>query len=214
MTPSIKIAIIGGTGKAGKYLVNQLISQGYYFKALVRHPENFIISSSLCEVVTGDVADYTAIHTLISGCDAVISTLGMGIPPGKPTIFSTATANILKAMKAVGICRYIVITGLNVNTPFDAKSTGTKAATQWMYANYPISTVDKQKEYELLASSDSCWTLVRLPIIEQTDDHPEITVSLKDCPGTGISATSLAHFLINQLTDNRYNRKAPFISSI
>jgi hypothetical protein len=82
-----------------------------------------------------------------------------------------------------------------------------------MYDNFPVTTADKQLEYETLLKSNVGWTLVRLPLIEQTDEREEIKTSLEDCPGDKISAASLAHFLIEQLTDDRFIRKAPFIAN-
>lgn len=207
-----KIAVVGGSGKAGKYLVRQLIRKGFHFKLLLRKQENFLLENPHVENIEGDVSDYQTIYNLLDGCNSVISCLGLGIPPSEHTIFSRATANIITVMKAYSIDRYIVITGLNVNTPADKKSTITKSATDWMYANYPLTTADKQTEYEILTKSDVQWTLVRLPMIEQTDREGKISVSLEDCPGTKISATSLAQFLIGQLSDNRYMRQAPFIA--
>ena len=214
MKPYIKIAVIGGTGKAGKYLISQLIKENYHFKALARNPEKFIIESPIAETITGNAANYEDIYKLLDGCDAVISTLGMGIPPSEPTIFTASTENILKAMKAQGISRYIVITGLNVDTPFDNKGPKAKIATEWMHSTYPASTQNKQEEYELLFKSDTNWTMVRLPMIGLTDDKPEININIEDCPGDTISASSLAQFLISQIDDRSYIKKAPFIANI
>lgn len=213
MKSNIKIAVIGGTGKSGKYLIKQLISQGIQLKALVRNPENFTVNSPLVEIIHGNAADYTTILELIEGCDAVISTLGLGIPASEKNIFSTATTNILRAMEYHNIKRYIVITGLNVDTPFDNKSPKTKFATDWMYTNYPLTTQDKQLEYSILTKCSIDWTLVRLPMIEQTDTECEIQVNMEDCPGDAISSTALALFLINQLSDDHYIQKSPFIAN-
>ena len=49
---------------------------------------------------------------------------------------------------------------------------------------------------------------------EQTDKRNQINVSLEDCPGDKISATDLADFLIEQLSDDRFVRKSPFIASV
>jgi hypothetical protein len=83
-----------------------------------------------------------------------------------------------------------------------------------MYKNYPLSTADKQTEYVILSESDISWTLVRLPMIDLTDKTSNIDVDLEDCKGDKISATDLARFLCDQLFDDTYTRKAPFISNV
>ena len=208
-----KIAVIGGTGKSGKYLVKQLLNQGFHLKILVRNPGNFQIKNSLVQVVKGDAADYESVNSLIKDCDAVISCLGMGIPASTTSIFSQSTKNVIRAMNEFNINRYILITGLNVDTAFDKKSAPSKLATEWMKQNYPESTADKQTEYNILLNSNINWTLVRLPLIDQTDECNEINISLEDCPGSKISATSLANFLIQQLSEDIYIKQSPFIAN-
>ena len=212
MKQHIKIAVIGGTGKSGKYLVNTLLEQGHHFKALVRNPKNFTIKSPLVEVVHGDVGSYGEVKSLLQGCEVVISLLGTGIPPSPPTIFSTGTRNVLKAMNELEVKRYILATGLNVGTPYDKKGPKTTFATAWMYENYPKSTKDRQLEYRLLTESSIDWTLIRLPMIALTDNRSGVRASLEDCPGDGIAAPDLADFVISQITDLTFVRKAPFIA--
>jgi len=214
MKQKIKIAIIGGTGKSGKYLVNQLINQGFQLKILLRNPDNFQLKSSLIEVIKGEVTNFSSIHSLIEDCQAVISTLGLGIPASEPTIFSQSTTNVIKAMNECNVHRYIVTTGLNVDTPFDKKSSKTSFGTDWMKKTFPISTTDKQLEYDILVNSNIDWTLVRLPLIEQTDERNKVSVDLEDCPGDKISATDLAFFLIEQLSSKAFIKKSPFLSNI
>lgn len=206
------IAVIGGTGKSGKYLVQQLLDKNYSIKLLLRNPENFILQNPLIEIVKGDARDYDSIQNLIKDCNIVISTLGQ--PAGEESIFSDATKNIIKAMNFHGIKRYIVTTGLNVNTPFDNKNEKVKMATDWMYQNYPKTTADKQKEYKLLTESNLDWTLVRLPLIVQTSETFATEVNLKDCKGENISATDLGQFLISQIKNDDFIKQSPFLYNI
>ena len=206
-----KIAVIGGSGKAGKYLVKELLDQQFNVKLLLRDPDKFPVNNPLVEVQQGNVTDTDSIETLISDCDAVISTLGLGIPPSEPTIFSQSATHVINAMMKYNVRRYVVITGLNVDTPFDRKSPKTAFGTDWMKKNYPVSTADKQLEYEILVKSTVEWTLVRLPMIELTEERRKVKVSIEDCSGDSISAADLAHFLVEQLEGDEFVHQAPFI---
>lgn len=207
-----KIAVIGGTGKSGQYLVQNLLEKGYHLKLLLRHPKNFTLQNPLIEVVKGDARDTTAIDKLILGTDLVMSTLGQ--PKGEKSIFSDATKNIISAMSHHGIGRYIVTTGLSVNTPSDHKNEKVKMATGWMYQNYPETTADKQKEYKLLLESHLDWTLVRLPLIHLTEESFPTETNPTDCKGESISATDLADFLVSQIENSEYIRKSPFLYNL
>jgi nucleoside-diphosphate-sugar epimerase len=204
----MKIAIIGGTGKSGQYLVQQLRQQNYSLRLLIRNQTHY---DPLMEVVHGDARDLAAVRALVTGVDAVISTIGQrgnDLP-----VFSAATANVIQAMQEQHVHRYIVTTGLSVNTSSDQKSPWVQQATEWMYANYPHTTSDKQTEYELLQNSRLNWTMIRLPMIELTHEAPGVITSLNDCPANKISATSLAAFLAGQLSDSTFYRTAPFIAN-
>lgn len=210
----IQIAVIGGSGKSGKYLVARLLSKGYSVKLLLRNPEHFPESHPKITIVHGDAADYQKILELLEGCQAVISMLGLGIPASTPDIFTQSTRNVLQAMQQSNLRRYIVTTGLNVDTPFDSKGPKAVFGTNWMRQNFPASTENKQSEYRLLADSPFDWTLIRLPLIVETDEHFPVAVDLHDCPGDSISATDLADFAIAQLANEKFVRQAPFIANI
>lgn len=206
-----KIAVIGGTGKSGTYLVKELLRRNIPMKLLLRTHTEFAIGNQPVEIVRGDARDYASVQKLLEGCSAVISTLGQ--PKGETSIFSDATRNVLLAMKELEINRYIVTTGLNVDVPGDEKNERVRMATNWMYQNFPETTKDKQAEYELLAASQVDWTMVRLPLIIQTDERFPIHVDLKDCMGENISAADLASFLADQLSNDEYIRKSPFVAN-
>ena len=211
MTQNIKIALIGGAGKAGKYLVKQLLNRNIPIKFLHRNPDSLLLDNPLIQTIKGDARDYGALLELSKDCTAVISTVGQ--PAGEPPVFSDITIKVLKAMAELNISRYIATTGLNVNTPWDNKGPKTQFGTEWMYQNYPKTTADKQVEYEVLSGSQLDWTLVRLPMIQQTDEMPLIVSSLEDCPGDFVSASSLGAWMMDQLTSNEFVRKAPFVAN-
>lgn len=209
MEQKIKIAILGGSGKAGTYLVKELLQQGFSLKMLLRNPENFQLQNPLIQIVPGDARHYESVRAVTQDCQAVIS--AVGYRAGEPPIFSQATQNVLRAMQECNSTRYISLTGLNVDTPFDQKNPKVQAATDWMKVNYPKTTTDKQVEYQLLTESTVDWTLVRLPWIHLTDSADEVNTSLEDCPGEGVSAGALARFLVTQLSNKTYLRQTPFV---
>jgi nucleoside-diphosphate-sugar epimerase len=209
MPSNTMIAVIGGTGKSGKFLIRELIRQNIPFRLLLHNQSP--ADPFPAPIVRGSARDLKTILELCAGCNAIISTLGQ--PKDEPAIFSQATRNVLAAMRTLNIKRYILTTGLNVDTLLDKKSPLTQAATKWMREHYPETTADKQLEFELLAASDLDWTLVRLPMIGLTGDTDSTVSSLEDCPGTGIHGTDLARFLIRQLKDREYIRHAPFVAN-
>lgn len=205
------IAIIGATGKAGHYITKTLIEQDYPVKALVRNPEKLTVSSPQLTVLQGDATRMKDIVLLLQGCTYVISAIGQ---PGNSTpVFSKVTTHIIQAMPAAGIEKYLLITGLSIDVPGDAKSERVQQLSAWMRQQYPALIADKQREYQLLAASAVNWTIVRLPMIEQTDNRYPLAISVTDCTGEKISATDIGYFLTDQLESDAYVRQAPFIAN-
>ncbi len=205
-----KIAVIGGGGRTGQYLVNQLIEKGYSLKLLLRHPEKFTIHSPLIEIVHGDVLDQEAVRMLLDGCGAILSTVGQR--KDEPLVASQASFNILNAIGDRPM-RYVVLAGLNVDTPTDQKGEETLKATQWMKVTFPTIHNDRQKSYSVLVESNTEWVMVRVPYIEFNGNRAGVKVSATECPGSKIDAADIAGFMIGQLTDDTWLRKAPFISN-
>lgn len=207
-----KVAVLGGGGRTGNYLVSQLLKEGFNIKLLLRNPESFSIQSNQIEIIKGDALDLKSIQSLLKDCDAVLSTIGQR--KDEPLVASLATKNILQVMKDLGIQRYLLLAGLNIDTSFDKKSEKTQTATDWMKANFPIIQQDRQKAYDFLVESDSNWTQIRVPFIEFTNLSSEIVVNVEDCLGDKISAIDIAKFMIREMTESKFSQQSPFISAV
>ncbi|MFH7003101.1 NAD(P)-dependent oxidoreductase [Flavobacterium bizetiae] len=207
-----KVAVLGGGGRTGNYLVSQLLKEEFSIKLLLRNPEKFSIQSNQIEIVKGDALELKSIQSLLKDCDAVLSTIGQR--KDEPLVASVATQNILQVMSNYGIERYLLLAGLNIDTPFDKKSKKTQMATDWMKANFPIIQEDRQKAYDFLVESDINWTQVRVPFIEFTDLSSEIVVNVEDCLGDKISAIDIAQFMIREMTESKFSQQSPFISAV
>src|SRR5215510_8863784 len=110
---SVKVAILGGSGKAGRFLVKQTFEAGYQMRLLLRNPDKFKLSDERIEILQGDARDFPAIKSLLQGCDAVLNTLGQ--PKGEAPMISIATGHVLTAMRELGIRRYILARGASID---------------------------------------------------------------------------------------------------
>ncbi|KAF2080436.1 NAD(P)-dependent oxidoreductase [Flavobacterium sharifuzzamanii] len=207
-----KVAVLGGGGRTGKYLVNELLENGFSVKLLLRNPDNFTIQNQKIEIIKGDAIDDESISLLLRDCQAVISTVGQRL--GEPMVASQSTKNVLNAMNEYGIQRYVLLAGLNIDTPFDKKSAKTIMSTDWMKANFPEIQKDRQFTYDLLYDSEVDWTQVRVPLIIFSDDSNEISINLDDCLGDEITALDISKFLVKEMVESNYIRQSPFISAV
>jgi len=207
-----KVAVLGGGGRTGKFLVNQLLEKGFSVQLLLRSPEKFTIQHSKIEIIKGDAIDEEVVHLLVKDCDAVVNCIGQR--PGEPMVASRATKNVLNAMSNFGLERYILLAGLNIDTPSDKKSHKTIMATDWMKTNFPEIQKDRQLTYDILVESNINWTQVRVPLIVFSDDTFQVSVDLEDCLGEKITAADISKFIIKEMTESKFSRQSPFISTI
>tara|TARA_Y100001934_G_scaffold279304_1_gene382700 strand:- start:650 stop:1606 length:957 start_codon:yes stop_codon:yes gene_type:complete len=69
----MKVALIGGTGYVGSYIIDELINNNHVPRLLVRNgSEHKVIQSKKCEIINGDIDDDDAIGETLNDCDAVI----------------------------------------------------------------------------------------------------------------------------------------------
>ena len=69
----MKVALFGGTGFAGSYIVDELVSREHQPRLMVRSgSEGKVSKPGYCEMVSGDIHDDHAIRETLYDCDAVI----------------------------------------------------------------------------------------------------------------------------------------------
>ena len=74
----MKVAVFGGTGFVGSYIVDELINNDYEPVALVREgSESKLVNSEKCKIITGDLDDIKSIESTIEGVDAIIYCVGI-----------------------------------------------------------------------------------------------------------------------------------------
>lgn len=74
----MRVAIYGGTGFVGSYLVDSLIGAGHDPAVLVRAgSEHKVRQRDKCRLVPGEIGDAGAVGEVLTGCDAAIYNIGI-----------------------------------------------------------------------------------------------------------------------------------------
>lgn len=204
------LAVLGATGRAGRLVVEEALARGWRVRAIARDPAKLPAREGL-EVVKGEVTSASDVLALVTGCDAVVSALGI-VKGGRGDICSTGTTHALAAMKQLGIKRYVVVGGAGSQAPGENKPLSGKLINVAMKAFMGDIVRDKEKELALLAQSDVEWTVVRPPMIVEGPKGP-VRVGEKGPPAMKVSYASLAAFLVDEVEAKRHVRAAPYISA-
>ena len=205
----MKILIIGGTGGTGKQLIKQALEEGHQVTALVRSPEKLKISDPRLRIVKGNVLDLESVRLAVRGQEAVLSVLGHKKFFIKTTILSEGTKNIIEAMEGEGVERFICVTSLGIGD--------SRFKLGLYYTLFVIPFIvffyfrDKEKQERIIRSSKLNWTIVRPGQLVNWKKRGRY----KHGPHVGsyvltklISRADVAHFMLSQLKDVSYNRKA------
>lgn len=209
-TGPLRVLIVGATGGTGRQLVAQALERGYEVTALARNPAALDITHPRLRIVGGDVLDPASIDEAIRGQEAVISALGHKklFPPNR--ILSEGTRNLVRAMEAQGVRRFVCETALGI---------GNTAGRMGLYYTLFVIPVilpsyfwDKTRQELVIAQSRLSWIIVRPGALTNGERRGKY----RHGADVGsflwtvrISRADVAEFMLNQLTDDTYLRAAP-----
>lgn len=109
-----RVLIVGATGGTGRQLLRQALERGYAVTVLVRDPSKLDVSHPQLSVLRGDVLDETAVGEAVRRQDAVVAALGHRRFLGPTRILSNGTRNLVRAMQAHGVRRFVCETTLGI----------------------------------------------------------------------------------------------------
>lgn len=119
----MRVAIIGGTGFVGGYLVDALLDEGHRVTALVRPGSEGKLQPRGCiRKVPGDLSDGAALQETLSGARAVIYNVGLLREfPRRGITFEQAqyqgVVDTIAAAKEAGVKRLLLMSAIGVKDP-------------------------------------------------------------------------------------------------
>ena len=149
----MKVALFGGTGFVGNYLVRALLEAGHEPSLLVREgSESKVAEPERCRITTGGIDSEDAIERTLDDCTAVIYNIGLLREfPRKGITFENAhyegVRRVIEAARKCGARRFLLMSANGVKTP----------GTPYQDTKY--------RAEQLLKSSGLDWTVFRPSII-------------------------------------------------
>ena len=204
----MRLLLIGATGGTGAQVLRQALVQRHDVTALVRTPSKLSVADPRLRVCKGDVLDRASILAAMQGHEAVISTLGHKQWFRPTRILSEGTRNILLAMEATGVQRFICQTSLGVGS-----SWGRLGLPYTLFVIpfiLPFYYFDKGRQERIITASGVEWTIVQPGIL--TDGLARGVYRHGNGIGRWITSVRIsradtAAFILSELADRRYVRK-------
>tara|TARA_Y100000588_G_C14213740_1_gene907856 strand:+ start:668 stop:1594 length:927 start_codon:yes stop_codon:yes gene_type:complete len=165
----MKVAVFGGTGFVGSYIIKKLKNKGFTPRILIRKMSKHKIDID-CEIIEGSIDDTSAIENTIIGTSAIIYNIGIirefpkrGITYEK--LHFEGVKSCIHLAQKVGVTRFILMSANGV------RKNGT---------GYQIT---KWKADELLKKSQLEWTVFRPSLIfgnPNGKERPEFCTQLRN----------------------------------
>lgn len=160
----MKITVIGSTGGTGRKLVHVALNAGHSVTAVARYPDDVMTRHQRLTVHRGDVLEPDSLTPAIAGAHAVLSALGTASGRAPTTVYSGGVRNILAAMRAAEVDRFVGISAAPV-IPRSERTGFEKVAFPILYRFFGGTYADLRRMEDLLRASQSNWTVLRPPML-------------------------------------------------
>jgi putative NADH-flavin reductase len=208
----MRVLIIGASKGIGLETTRQALDAGHGVRALARSATAIGISNPSLEKMRCNALKTEDVEAALVGVDVVIQTLGVGLGElFRPVhLFSDATRVLIQAMKIQGVKRLICVTGFGAGDSRASISCLQRLPFQIVFGR---AYDDKSLQEQLIKESELDWTIARPGVLTsgpRTGNYQILSDASQWRNGI-ISRADVAEFLVRQIGDQTYIRKAPVL---
>jgi len=208
----MRVLIVDASKGIGLETTRQALDAGHDVRALARSATPIAISNPSLEKMRGNAVKTEDVEAALVGMDVVIQTLGVGLGElFRPVhLFSNATRVLIAAMKRQDIKRLICVTGFGAGDSRASISCPQRLPFQIVFGR---AYDDKSLQEQLIKKSELDWTIARPGVLTSgpRTGHYQILSEASQWRNGIISRADVAEFLVRQIGDQTYIRKAPVL---
>jgi nucleoside-diphosphate-sugar epimerase len=209
----MKLLIFGATGPSGRILVQRALAAGHEVSVYARNPSKLGDLQGKVTIEPGELTDAAAIERAVLGKEAVISLLG---PAGRSagTPISDGMKLIVASMERHNVRRLIATATPSASDAQDQFRLSFWLAVKAVKGLAGTAYQDIVSTAATIRESKLDWTIARLPMLsnKQTTHPAAGYVGDPKIRLFSLSRYALADFLLAQLTETTWLRKAPALS--
>jgi uncharacterized protein YbjT (DUF2867 family) len=207
----VKLAIFGATGTVGTALLPQALDAGHELRVLARTPAKVGRTDPRLRVIGGNANDLASVTETVTGCDAVLTTLG---GTRDPDSIIRGTTNIITAMPSAGIRRLVVMQGFHLTFPGDPNNLGRKLILPILHAMSRHLVEHSTAMAAAVQASDLEWTVVRAPrVVVGGRSTGYRTGILRLGPWNSVTNADVADFMLTCLARGTFLGQAPMVAA-
>ena len=209
--------MLGATGRTGHWVISEALKRGHSVTAVVRSPDKLKQKHDNLSVVKASIFSAEELTRAFGGHDAVVSVLGFSRSP-PVTGYTEAIRATVAAMRASSVKRLVVLTAFHTDVNA-ARGQGFILNLFIKFLKHLLTNMREMEQYLESEASDLDWTVVRPGGLN--DKRPkEQTLQQKEgvmfIAGSGVATyiprANVARFMVEQLEEEKYVRKAVAIA--
>lgn len=207
----MRVTVFGASGKVGQFVTQRLLRDGHEVVVFV-HKSPAVKETSRLTIIRGDIHNIDEVRQAVKDSNAVVSTLGSWGTHSQD-IVSSGIENILTAMSESKTKRVVSLTGSDAVAESDTLSILDRLVHFCINLS-PVHKIlaDGEKHIKRLENSESDWTVLRSPVMNNWGDRDRFSVSnVKPKPWETINRQSVANALVDLIDDKHYYYQAPYI---
>ena len=209
----MKVAIIGGTGFVGSYIVDALLAAGHEPHVLVRPgSEDKLHRADQCRITSGDLDSTGAVDAVVAGCDAVIYNVGILREfPRQGITFEAlqyrGAETVAGAAKRAGIRRFLLMSANGIDsaqTPYQTTKLKAEAAIRDSGLDYTIfrpSVIFGDPRGTMEFATQLYEEMVRVPI-PAVGFHTGLSPAHGEVVMSPVHVRDVADAFVNALSDD------------
>lgn len=208
----MKIVIFGASGKTGMLLVNQALEAGHAVTVYVRNASVFQTPQKNLTIVQGTLSNIEKLTEAINGADVCVSTLGGNSLTKRSQEITLGIQNIIQVMELQGVNRLIYLSSLGAGESKYYMPAFIRFIIVTLMLRIPLA--DHNQNEQNIVKSKLNWTIVRPGgltdgVLNKDIEHGSEKVLMKQ--NNSISRASVAFFILNQIRDSQYIKKAVWL---
>jgi len=220
----MRVLVLGATGGIGLLLIEELLAASHTVVVYARSPQKIpesISTNPNVTIIQGELTDSVTLGKALEGVNAVVSALGPGTKPGplypSGTPIAKAYQLLISLMQPLGIKRLIALGTASNKDEHD------KFDLQFWTLVHGVAAFAHNSYKEIVAMGDAIraktpeelvWTIARVPILTNSQKKEYIAGYVGDGKTKPwLSRSGFSAFVVHELEQNEWARKAPLLCS-
>ncbi|KAF0295631.1 uncharacterized protein FJT64_006909 [Amphibalanus amphitrite] len=213
----MKVGVLGATGRTGQLVIAEALKRGHSVTAIARNPDKLKQKHDNLSVVKASIFSAEELTEAFRDHDAVVSALGFSRSP-PVTGYTESMKAAVAAMRASSVKRLVLLTAFYTDVTA-AQGLGFFLNLFVKFLKHLLTNMREMEQYLESDAGDLDWTVVRPGGLNSRAARDQALVQREAAmaiSGAGVASyiprANVARFMVEQLEDDRYVRKAVAIA--